>query len=220
MSRPLGDIVEALGGTRHGSPDLLIHRLAPLATARPGELAFVAQARYAGQIDTTGAEVLIVPPALEAQALARGACIVTDDPYLYFARLTQWWRQQHETAPPAGIDRLASVHPSASVGEGVSVGPFAVVGRDAQLAAGVRVGGGAIQAAVGRVAATVPPPACAALARDTATGGLPATALGDVRGVPIAGSKRRGAQCRASNIMPRPAMLTVQTAVRTKRRPR
>jgi UDP-3-O-[3-hydroxymyristoyl] glucosamine N-acyltransferase len=144
VSRPLGDIVEALGGTRHGSPDLLIHRLAPVATARPGELAFVAQARYASQIDTTEAEVLIVPPALEAQALARGACIVTDDPYLYFARLTQWWRQQHETVSIAGIDPLASVHPSACVGEGVSVGPFAVVGRDAQLAAGVRVGAHAV----------------------------------------------------------------------------
>ena len=36
MSRPLGDIVEALGGARHGSPDLLIHRLAPVATAGPG----------------------------------------------------------------------------------------------------------------------------------------------------------------------------------------
>ena len=140
MSRPLGDIVEALGGTRHGPPDLVIHRLAPVATAGPGELAFVAQARYASQIDTTAADVLIVPPALQAQALARGACIVADDPYLYFARLTQWWRQQHEVAPAPGIDPLASIHPTARVDEGVSVGPFAVVGSGVHLARGARIG--------------------------------------------------------------------------------
>lgn len=140
MSRPLGDIVEALGGTRHGPPDLLIHRLAPVATAGPGELAFVAQARYASQINTTAADVLIVPPALQAQALARGACIVADDPYLYFARLTQWWRQQHQAAPAPGIDPLASIHPTARVGEGVSVGPFAVVGPGVHLAEGARIG--------------------------------------------------------------------------------
>ncbi len=140
MSRPLGDIVEALGGTRHGPPDLLIHRLAPLATAGRGELAFVAQARYASQIDTTGAEVLIVPPALQTQALARGACIVADDPYLYFARLTQWWRQQHEAAPAPGIDPLASIHPTARVDVSASVGPFAVVGPGVHLARGSRIG--------------------------------------------------------------------------------
>lgn len=140
MSRPLGDIVEALGGTRHGSPDLLIHRLAPVAKAGPGELAFVAQARYASQIDTTAADVLIVPPALQARALARGACIVADDPYLYFARLTQWWKRQHEVAPAPGIDPLASIHPTARVDEGVSVGPFAVVGPGVHLAHGARIG--------------------------------------------------------------------------------
>jgi UDP-3-O-[3-hydroxymyristoyl] glucosamine N-acyltransferase len=140
VSRPLGDIVKALGGTRHGPPNLLIHRLAPLATAGPGDLAFVAQARYANQIDTTGADVLIVPPALQTQALARGACIVADDPYLYFARLTQWWRQQHETVAAPGIDPLASIHPTARVDGSASVGPFAVVGPGVHLARGSRIG--------------------------------------------------------------------------------
>ncbi|MGE0349783.1 UDP-3-O-(3-hydroxymyristoyl)glucosamine N-acyltransferase [Hydrogenophaga sp.] len=140
MSKPLGDIVEALGGVRHGAADLLVHRLAPLATAGPGELAFVAQARYASQIATTAADVLIVPPALQAQALARGACIVAEDPYLYFARLTQWWRREHEILPAPGVDPLASVHASARLGEGVSIGPFVVVGANAIVARGARIG--------------------------------------------------------------------------------
>lgn len=153
MSKPLGDIVEALGGTRHGSPDLLIHRLAPVATAGPDELAFVAQARYASQIESTQAGALIVPPSLQAQAQARGACIVADDPYLYFARLTQWWRQQHEARPPVGIHPQACIDPSAEVEEGVTVGPFAVVGPHARLSGGARVDAHTVVGAGARVGA-------------------------------------------------------------------
>ena len=76
MSRPLGAIVDALGGQLVGNPSLEILRLAPLATATSCELSFVAQARYASQIATTAAGALIVPPALQEAAAARGACVV------------------------------------------------------------------------------------------------------------------------------------------------
>ncbi len=140
MSRPLGSIVEALGGELQGSPSQVVERLAPLATAGLGELAFVAHARYAGQIASTAAGALIVPPALAAQAAERGACIVTDDPYLYFARLTQWWRREHETTRPARIDPLASIHPEAQLEAGVDVAAFAVIEAGAQVARGARIG--------------------------------------------------------------------------------
>ena len=73
MSRPLGAIVEALGGQLQGNAQIEIQRLAPLATATASELSFVAQARYASQIQTTDAGALIVPPALQEEASARGA---------------------------------------------------------------------------------------------------------------------------------------------------
>lgn len=140
MSRPLGAIVEALGGQLQGNPRLEIQRLAPLATATASEMSFVAQARYASQIQTTAAGALIVPPALQDQASARGSCIVTDDPYLYFARLTQWWRAQHAPVDPPRIDPLASIHPSAVIGADVSIAAFAVVGEGARVGAGCRIG--------------------------------------------------------------------------------
>lgn len=140
MSKALGSMVEALGGELFGDPTLSIHRLAPLATAQAGELAFVAQARYASQIASTQASALIVSPALREVAQARGACIVTPDPYLYFARLTQWWRAKH--VPPAAprIDSLASIHPDAQVDASADVGPFVVIGAGARVARGARIG--------------------------------------------------------------------------------
>jgi UDP-3-O-[3-hydroxymyristoyl] glucosamine N-acyltransferase len=141
MSSPLGSLVDALGGQLLGDRETLITRLAPLGSAGPGELAFIAQARYANQLQTSRAGALIVPPALLEAAAQRGPCIVTDDPYLYFARLTQWWKRTHEQRSPGKIDPLASVHPTAMLGEGVDVGPFAVIGPLARIGRGVRVGG-------------------------------------------------------------------------------
>lgn len=140
MSRSLGSIVQALGGTLLGSADTLIRRLAPLNSARSDELAFVAQARYASQIETTLAGALIVPPSLQASAAQRGAVIVSDDPYLYFARLTQWWRAEHDAPAKPAIHPTASIHPSALVEPGADVAAFAVIGADAVVAQGARIG--------------------------------------------------------------------------------
>lgn len=140
MSRPLGSIVEALGGELVGSPDVAIRRLAPLATAEPDALAFVSHARYASQISTTRAAGLIVPPSLRSAASERGACIVTDDPYLYFARLTQWWRREHAPAFLAAIHPTAAVHPTAELAPGVDIGAFVVIAAGVRIGPGARVG--------------------------------------------------------------------------------
>jgi UDP-3-O-[3-hydroxymyristoyl] glucosamine N-acyltransferase len=147
MPVPLGSLVDALGGDLLGHRDKLVSRLAPLSSAGPHELAFIAQARYASQLQTTQAGVLIVPPALREAAAQRGPCIVTDDPYLYFARLTQWWKREHAPAALDVIDSLASVHPTAVLEEGVEVGPFAVIGPRVRLGRGVRIGAHAVVAA-------------------------------------------------------------------------
>jgi UDP-3-O-[3-hydroxymyristoyl] glucosamine N-acyltransferase len=66
-------------------------------------------------------------------AQARGACIVADDPYLYFARVTQLWKKA--LPPPAGpaIHPSAVVDPEADVAEGARIGPLCVVERGARI---------------------------------------------------------------------------------------
>jgi UDP-3-O-[3-hydroxymyristoyl] glucosamine N-acyltransferase len=140
VPRTLSAIVEALGGQLLGDADQLVERLAPLETAGPRDLAFVAQARYASHVSTTSAGALIVPPELQDAASARGACLVTSDPYLYFARLTQWWRVQHEALPEPVIDSTAQIHPTALVEKGVDIAAFVVVGPRARISRGARIG--------------------------------------------------------------------------------
>lgn len=144
MSATLAEICAALGGVLHGEPGLSMARLASLESADADSLSFVAQARYASQIASTGAGALIVPPALLEQARARGACIETPDAYLYFARLTQWWKARREAAEQAdagpAIHPSAVVHPTARLGEGVTVGAFAVIEAGVVVEQGARIG--------------------------------------------------------------------------------
>jgi UDP-3-O-[3-hydroxymyristoyl] glucosamine N-acyltransferase len=136
MALQLGEIIAALGGELHGDPGLRIEALAPLEAAQPDELAFLSNPRYRQQLDASRAACVIVAPALREAAAARGACIVTDDPYLYFARLTQLWRRSQARAAGPAIHRSAVIDRDAQLGEGARIGPHCVVERGARIGAG------------------------------------------------------------------------------------
>jgi UDP-3-O-[3-hydroxymyristoyl] glucosamine N-acyltransferase len=147
----LADIVAALGGELHGDPELPIQRIAALDNADAGSISFLAHPRHADKLARTGAGCVIVAPALLEAARARSAAVVTDDPYLYYARLTQWWRRG-EPAPEPGVhasavvDAAATIHPSAHigalvvVGAGAQIGPHAVIGAHSTVGAHASVG--------------------------------------------------------------------------------
>ena len=77
---------------------------------------------------------MIVSAAMRDAAASRGAAIVVPDPYLAFARLTQWWARRVRPVPVAGI------HPSAVVEPEAEVDPTATVGALCYVGAGVRIG--------------------------------------------------------------------------------
>ena len=132
----LGEIVAALGGELHGDPSLRIEGLAPLESALPQHLSFLSNPRYRPQLEASKAGCVIVAPAMREAALARGACIVADDPYLYFARSTQVWKRAHARPEGPAIHPSAVIDPEAVLGEGVRVGPHCVVERGARIGAG------------------------------------------------------------------------------------
>ncbi|MCK6419917.1 MAG: UDP-3-O-(3-hydroxymyristoyl)glucosamine N-acyltransferase [Aquabacterium sp.] len=136
----LAEVVAALGGELLGEPGLVIRRLAPLDTAGADALAFLAHPRYLSQLATSGAACVVVGHAQREAATLRGAAIVADDPYLYFARLTQWWARMHRREPPVGVHPTAVVEPGALIHPTACVGPLAVIGARAHVAAGAAIG--------------------------------------------------------------------------------
>ncbi|MFT4190258.1 MAG: UDP-3-O-(3-hydroxymyristoyl)glucosamine N-acyltransferase [Comamonas sp.] len=140
MSIRLSDIVEALGGELVGDGQVSIERLAPLDAARAGDLTFLSSIKYRAKLAQSQASCVIVAPRVRETAVARGSCIVTPDPYLYYARVTQLWQQRHVPAPAAGIHPTAFVDPSATVAASATIGPLAYVGARAVIGEGVVIG--------------------------------------------------------------------------------
>jgi UDP-3-O-[3-hydroxymyristoyl] glucosamine N-acyltransferase len=134
----LGSIVEELGGELCGDPERGIEGLAPLESAGPRELSFLANPKYQQQLAASTAACVIVGPPVRDAARARGDCIVTDDPYLYFARVTQLWKSR--LGPPAG----PAVHPSAVVDPDAVLDPTARVGALCVVERGARIGAGTV----------------------------------------------------------------------------
>ena len=144
----LQKIVSVLGGVLHGDGALEIEGLAPLETAGRGHISFLSNSKYQSQLQTTQAVCVIVGAGMVDVARARGACIVAENPYLYFAQLTQLWRRRVRPAAAKGIHPTAFVDPSAVIEADVSIGAFccveagATIGAGSVLAARVTVGAG------------------------------------------------------------------------------
>ncbi|MDP3135499.1 MAG: UDP-3-O-(3-hydroxymyristoyl)glucosamine N-acyltransferase [Burkholderiaceae bacterium] len=140
MALRLGTIVEALGGELHGDPDFLVQTLAPLHAAAPDSLSFLSNPRYQQQLADSVAGCVVVAPQFAAQATARqagqGRCIVSEQPYLYFARLTQLWKRTQSPAGGTRIHASAVIDGAAFVDASASIGPLCVVERGARIGAG------------------------------------------------------------------------------------
>lgn len=148
----LGFIVDLLGGELFGDPDREVVGLAPLATAGFSHLSFLSNPKYLRQLEASRAGCVIVGPETRAIAKTRGDCIVSDNPYRYFARVTQLWKRNAANSleplihPSAVIDPFAQVHPSARVGalcvieRGASIGPDTVLKPRVTVAENCRVG--------------------------------------------------------------------------------
>jgi UDP-3-O-[3-hydroxymyristoyl] glucosamine N-acyltransferase len=132
----LGEIVRELGGQLHGDPAASITGLAPLETASPSELSFLSNPRYQPQLAASRAACVIVASSMLEAARARGPAIEADDPYLYFARVTQLWKARR--APAAG----PHIHPSAVIDPQAHIDPSARIGPLCVIEAGVRIGPG------------------------------------------------------------------------------
>ncbi len=148
MALSLGSIVESLGGELLGDPGLRIDGLAPLESATGHELSFLSHSKYQSQLAASLAGCVIVAPSMRETAQVRGACIVTEQPYLYFARLTRLWRahlplsQQLQIHPSAVIDAGAQVHPSARIGALCVIERGARIGAETVLKSRVTVSEG------------------------------------------------------------------------------
>ena len=146
----LADIVARFGGELRGDGDLSIVKLASIEQAGPDDLAFLANPKYRASLARTRAAAVILSAATAADCPV--ACIVCDQPYLYYARLSQWLGARPRTPaqrhPSAVIDSLLPA--SVNVAAGSVIGADCVIGEEVDIGAncvigdGVRIGAGSL----------------------------------------------------------------------------
>jgi UDP-3-O-[3-hydroxymyristoyl] glucosamine N-acyltransferase len=143
----LGDLSELLGGELVGDRALTVSRIASLENAGSEAITFLVNPRHQALMQACQAACVIVGPSMREAAVSRGAAIVCVDPYLAYARLTQWWVAQQQ-----GIV-VGSVHASAVVETGAVIHASATVGALSFIATGARIEAGAVVGAQGFVGA-------------------------------------------------------------------
>ena len=125
----LAQIASRFGGHITGDSEVLIHQVGSLERAGRGQIAFFSDSRYRASLAGTGASAVIL--AAGAEKLSALPRIVCDDPYSYFAKVSQLFNPRILQA--AGVHPSASVAPSAKLGARVSVGPGCALGDEVTL---------------------------------------------------------------------------------------
>ena len=144
MAVRLDEIVARFGGELYGDGDIEISRIVPLDVAGRGDLAFLANPKYRSQLATSGASAVIM--AVRHDEFA-AAAIVTPQPYLYFARVSQWLNPAptpvpgvHPTAVVAGrVDPTASIGAHCTIAAGATIGPRVILAPGCQVAESVHI---------------------------------------------------------------------------------
>jgi UDP-3-O-[3-hydroxymyristoyl] glucosamine N-acyltransferase len=134
----LAQICSRLGGRVVGDASTLIRQVGTLEHAGSEQISFLANPRYKARLETTRAAAVVL--AAEAESLTARPRIVIDNPYAYFARVSQLLNPV--SAPQPGIDAAARVAPGASVAPSARVDAGATVEEGAQLGERVWVGAG------------------------------------------------------------------------------
>jgi UDP-3-O-[3-hydroxymyristoyl] glucosamine N-acyltransferase len=135
-----GELVARLGGELLGDAHWTLSGIAALEGATAHDISFLAQARYLGALHESAAGCVIAPPAQRDAVAGRRCAILTPDPYLYYARLTQWWARQLRGHFVAGVHPSAVVEPGARIDAQARVGALAYVGEGAVVGRGASIG--------------------------------------------------------------------------------
>jgi len=131
----LGTIANIIGAKLEGDVDYVITGLATLAGALPNQVSFLANMKYANQLDMTQAGAVILNA--DQAKFFNGHCLVLDNPYLGYAKLSQ----EFSPAPSfSGIDGSVKIHASATIGDAVNLAAGVVIGAHVTLGNAVSIG--------------------------------------------------------------------------------
>ena len=135
-----GDLVKKLGGELIGDSNILINSVASLESAHKNSISFFNNPRYSDLLRTTKAAVVIVNR--ESLSFRSGVSIVIDNPYLYFAKVSQLLNPSKSLKKE--VHKSAIIHPSCKLGQDIYIGPNVVIDENVSIDDGVVIHAGSM----------------------------------------------------------------------------
>lgn len=128
--KELAEIISAELALNHGSQDKRIIGINSIEHAKPKEISFIVNQKYARQLSSTSASAVIVPPDLAIST--QTTLLICADPYLAYAKLSQLFEKRPKS--------YSGIHASAVIGDGVEIDDTASIGANAVIGKNVRIG--------------------------------------------------------------------------------
>lgn len=133
---------EANAEIKNGIPEQLFEDVAPLSAAAANHVSFLDNKKYIEQFTISAAGACVVQEEMADKAPEGMALLITDEPYLGYARIAQLFYPRD--AGTGGIAEGARIATDAEIGDGVHVGPNAVIGEQAIIGARCHIGANAV----------------------------------------------------------------------------
>jgi UDP-3-O-[3-hydroxymyristoyl] glucosamine N-acyltransferase len=136
----LGELAKRLGVHATGDSDCEIYRVATLANAGEGDIAFLHDAKHRHHLSNTKASAIIIDEKFSADLPANG--IIVQNAHIAFVQVVGWLhpkdKKNSEVHPSAFIDSASKIHAD------VYVGAQCVVEAGAHISAGCEIGPGCV----------------------------------------------------------------------------
>ncbi|MDG1749314.1 MAG: UDP-3-O-(3-hydroxymyristoyl)glucosamine N-acyltransferase [Porticoccaceae bacterium] len=131
----LGEIAAFLDVEVRGDAERRITGLSTLQNSEEGHLTFLSNPKYLKFLSSCKASAVIL--SSKNASNYDGTCLITDDPYLAYARISEWF----DVAPfkQPGIHSSAIIDPTASLATEIYIGPNVVVDENVKLDPGCYV---------------------------------------------------------------------------------
>lgn len=137
MTWTVEQVAEWVGGRLEGETQRVLRGVAPIESAGPADLTFLAHRRYVDYLRRSQPGAVLV--AEGATGLPEGLTLIrVADPYLALARALHVFYPEPERQP--GVDPTAVLGTGVRLGHEVVIGPYAVIEAEVVLGDGVRVG--------------------------------------------------------------------------------
>lgn len=140
ISLSLNQIIEKLGGELANTANTKVDRVGSLALASKGAISFFNDNKYIAQLSETKASAVILKP--EHVQLTTLPVIVTDNPYAYFAKVSQLLNPI-ETFE-AGVHSSAVIDSTSVIPKSCSIAPHVVIEKNVVLGEAVFIGAGSV----------------------------------------------------------------------------